>query len=437
MNQVAFLKYENGGKRMLNNQSPLDLIWPNANCTLTPYEIFTSKEIFELEQEKIFRGPVWNYLGFEAEIPKHGDFITCWVGTTPIVVSRNEDKSISAFVNRCAHRGAQVVRDVRGSAKFHTCVYHQWMYNTEGDLESVSLHRGIKTKEGFKGGYPKDFDKRHHCLQKMRVDTHSGMIFGTFSEETIPLIDYLGPVVAERIKFITRDGDINIGGYHRHTIKCNWKMMAENSRDMYHAPQLHHVFQHFGVLTNEDTGSVETFDKGQVQITGYAKRTEKGDAISKSSVELKDPRITRWQDDRDGMTLSVSNVFPNGLLTIVNNNLSMRQLRPKGPDRLELFYTWFSYKDDDEEMTEMRRFQRNAFGPSGLVAAEDALVFEMIQASIQAGSVSDDQQALLMMGGTGTESTDYYATEASIRGFYKQYIDLMGFEVAKPKVAAE
>jgi len=430
-----YINLQQGGKVMLRNEPPVILDWPKADCTLTPYEIFTSKEIFEAEQEKIFRGPVWDYLGLEAEIPNSGDFLTCWVGTTPIVVCRNKDNSISAFVNRCAHRGNQVVREVRGNADLHTCIYHQWVYDTQGDLQSVALQRGIKTDEGFKSGYPKDFDKQNHCLQKLHVDSHAGMIFGTFSEETPPLHDYLGPVLVERMSYIMRDGKIKINGYQRHTMQCNWKMMAENSRDMYHAPQLHAFFEVFGIFTNNDTGTVQTFDNGHSLNTGWSARSEDGAPNSRSEYTLEDPSVVNYFDERDGMTLSVANLFPIGLITVVNNSLSIRQLRPKGPDSLELHYTWFTYEDDDEGKLTSRRAQRNVFGPSGLVAAEDAVVLEMIQRSINEGSAASAETAILEMGGRGTENTDYFPTEAPLRGFYKKYIELMEFNILDAQAA--
>lgn len=417
---------------MLTNEPTISLGWPKSDCTLTPYEIFTREDIFEAEQSKVFRGPVWNYLGFECEVPNANDFLTCYVGTTPVVLCRGEDGRLSAFVNRCAHRGAEVVREVRGNAQFHTCVYHQWMYDTEGNLMSAALQRGV----GGKGGYPKDFKKADHCLDKLHVECHAGMVFGTFSDRTPPLLDYLGPVLAQRMSYIFKDGRIKINGYQRHTLKCNWKLMAENSRDMYHAPQLHQFFEVFGIFTNADKGSVQTFDNGHSLNTGWSERGVDGAPNSHSEHTLEDGRIVNWFDERDGMTLSVANIFPIGLITAVNNTLSTRQLRPKKVDELELFYTWFTYEDDDDEKLDRRRYQNNIFGPAGLVAAEDAVVFEMIQKSINNGSVEPGTSAFVEMGGRDTEDTDYLPTEAALRGFYNYYTDLMDIEVVEA-IAAE
>ena len=72
-------------------------------------------------------------------------------------------------------------------------------------------------------------------------------------------------------------------------------------------------------------------------------------------------------------------------------------------------------------MREVRRKQNNLLGPAGYVAMEDAEVLEMIQNAI----ARDDSSGLLTFGGNGTESTDHFNTEASIRGFWKGYCELM------------
>src|SRR5712692_5995505 len=83
-------------------------IWPALDYSRVPYRLYHDAEVYEREQERIFRGPVWSFLGLEAEIPNTGDFRTTWVGDTPVIVNRDEKGALRAFVNRCAHRGALV-----------------------------------------------------------------------------------------------------------------------------------------------------------------------------------------------------------------------------------------------------------------------------------------------------------------------------------------
>jgi anthranilate 1,2-dioxygenase large subunit len=155
---------------MFREASPI--AGPSANGSRVPFELFTRADVFAREQEAIFRGPVWNYVALEAELPQPCDFKTSFVGDTPIIVSRAEDGSLHAFVNRCAHRGATVQRRACGNARQHRCVYHQWVYNARGDLVGVPYRRGVPGM----GGYAADFDPKEHGLAKLRVSSHKGVI---------------------------------------------------------------------------------------------------------------------------------------------------------------------------------------------------------------------------------------------------------------------
>ena len=54
--------------------SAANLIFPRDDGSRVPYAVFSSAEIYAREQERIFRGPTWSFLGLEAEIPNPGDF---------------------------------------------------------------------------------------------------------------------------------------------------------------------------------------------------------------------------------------------------------------------------------------------------------------------------------------------------------------------------
>jgi hypothetical protein len=73
--------------------------WPTSDFSRVPYAVFTDADIYQLENERIFRGPVWNYLCHEVELPEVGSFVTNWIGDTQVVVTRSEDHSFHAFEN--------------------------------------------------------------------------------------------------------------------------------------------------------------------------------------------------------------------------------------------------------------------------------------------------------------------------------------------------
>ena len=150
------------------------LAWPEGGVARVPFRVFSDPEIYALEQERIFRGPVWVFLCMEADVAKAGDIRTAWAGETPVVVTRDHDGKLHAMVNRCAHKGALVCLKQRDNRESLTCVYHAWTYSLDGKLQSVAFRNGLKGK----GGMPEDFDPAKHRLQPLRVATFCGLVFG-------------------------------------------------------------------------------------------------------------------------------------------------------------------------------------------------------------------------------------------------------------------
>ena len=89
-------------------------IWPRHDYSRVPYRLYHDPEIYAREQERIFRGPVWNFLGLDCEIP---DLATSArpMSARPRSSSIARDGAVKAFVNRCAHRGALVRRERPGT----------------------------------------------------------------------------------------------------------------------------------------------------------------------------------------------------------------------------------------------------------------------------------------------------------------------------------
>src|SRR5579875_1889375 len=130
--------------------------WPEEGLTRVPYWVFQDAAVYRAEQQRLFQGPVWNFLCLEAELAEPGDFRATFLGDMPVVVTRDGDGEIYAFENRCAHRGALICLENQGKARDFTCVYHGWSYDRQGNLKGVAFKDGINGK----GGMPRSF-----CLE--------------------------------------------------------------------------------------------------------------------------------------------------------------------------------------------------------------------------------------------------------------------------------
>lgn len=202
-----------------------------------PYETYTDEALYALEQKKLFQGPVWNFLGLATEVPNVGDFKTASVGDTPVVLVRSAENQFSSFINRCAHRGATLCFEKTGHRENFTCVYHNWSYDLEGNLKSVAFHKGVC---GI-GGLPADFKHCDHNLVQLRVAEFCGLLFATFSDDTPPLQEFLGPEMVAHMERIFNRPILILGTYSQF-MHNNWKLYMEDVKDSDHASLLHLSF---------------------------------------------------------------------------------------------------------------------------------------------------------------------------------------------------
>ena len=414
----------------VNARPPQELVsWPEPGFTRVPLNVFADPQLYQWEQDLIFRGPTWSYLGLEIEIPAVGDYITTQVGDTPVIVVRKPDGSINALVNRCVHKGSIICYHAKGrrDRRYNfVCPYHNWIYDFDGNLTSVAFEKGVQGK----GGMPADFEKSGHKLIRLRVETIRGLVFGTFSDETPALRDYLGPVMVEHIER-TLYGKIRILGRYSQFMHNNWKLYVENSRDNYHPSLLHAFFTTFKLNRLSAEGGTRQDDRNWHHITFTKRYTDKGDAAydsgmiraMKEEFGLKDPSlIDQWIEYPDNITNSIESIFPGFVLHQILNSLGTRQLITRGVEKCELIWTLLGFEEDTEEQTRIRVKHSNLVGPAGFVSMEDGEIGNFVQKGIK-GDL--DQGAILEMGGRGVGSMPTRATETSVRGFWKVYRELM------------
>jgi len=413
-----------GGAAMGNDPG---FTWPDDDISRVPYQVYTDAEIYAREQENVFQGPTWNFLCLEAELANPGDYKTTYIGEAPIIVTRDEDGGFNGLVNRCAHKGAMVCYTPRGNTRHLTCVYHNWSYDLRGNLAAVAFSKGV----GGQGGLAGDFKKAEHGLQRLRIETYRGLIFGSFSDATPAFADYMGPELLASIDRVLIK-PLKVLGYHSQMLPNNWKLYAENTRDSYHASLLHVFHNTFGIVRPNMGGGVQISANGW-HHRSYAERVPAGDAeIDKEQVRslkdqysLEDPSLMQHVEELgDTVTNSIQTVFPSLVIQQILNALAVRQLVPRGPDRSELFWTILGFEDDDEALLELRLKANNLVGPAGFVSMEDGCAGGLVQRGAAADRLA---RTVMPMGGRAIEpSVGSRVTEAAVRGFWKGWRECMG-----------
>ncbi|MSQ71422.1 MAG: 3-phenylpropionate dioxygenase [Betaproteobacteria bacterium] len=405
--------------------------WPRNDYSRVPYRLYHDQDIYRAEQQRIFKGPAWSCVGLEIEIANPGDYLTAWVGETPVIVNRDLDGAVHAMVNRCAHRGALVRREPRGNAAEHICIYHRWCFGLDGTLQGLPFRRGLKGK----GGMSADFDPADHGLERLRVESCAGVIFASFSDAAEPLADYLGPVFRKHFERIFHK-PIRVLGYQRHRIQGNWKLYLENQRDSYHGSLLHEFQSTFGLSRATQTGGV-TMDRRHRHNLVWSKTGTDDDAeftaiykdnkVHESRLRLSEPSMVKFHDEfGDGISLAICGIFPNTSVHQIGNSLGTRQLRTLGVNEFEIYLTLFGYADDTPEMTQHRLVQANMVGPAGLISMEDGEAIEIVH---RATEWERDACSVVEMGGTGPiGDLDFRVNDVPCRGFWSYYSELMGIE---------
>lgn len=409
-----------------SNREP-GFVWPGDDVSRVPYRVYTDPALHALEQERIFRGPTWNFLCLEAEIPEPGDYKTTFVGDAPVIVVRDAEGGVNAMVNRCAHKGALVCYRPRGNVRELTCVYHNWTYDLRGNLTSVAFRRGV----GGKGGMAEDFDPARHGLERLRVESYRGLVFASFSEGVAPFADYIGPEMRAWLdRVLVRP--LAVLGYHSQYLPSNWKLYVENTKDSYHASLLHVFHNTFGVVRPTMAGGIRLSEDGWHHLS-YTERAPLADEAAgrekvrslQEQYSLADASMMEHRLELgDAVTNAILTVFPAFVMQQILNALAVRQLIPRGVDGCELMWTILGFEDDDESMRELRLKVNNLVGPAGYVSMEDGCVAGFVQ---RAAAADPRARTVVRMGGKGIEPMEgSRVTEAAVRGFWKGWRECMG-----------
>ncbi len=410
----------------------VDCKWPDDGLHFIPDWVYTSNAVYDLEIEKIFRGPTWNYVALEAEVPNSGDYKRSYVGATAVVVSRAEDGSINVFENRCAHRGAEFCRHSQGNTKEFVCPYHQWSYDLKGNLQGVPFKRGVNRQ----GGMPKDFRNEDHGLYKLRVTTRNGVVFASYSAEVEPLAEYLTPEILKDFDTLFNGKRLKVLGYYKNELPFNWKMYHENLKDPYHATLLHSFLVVFGLLVaGNKSAMIADPVHGRHGTMASAKSEEKYASVSQENkkemrsfredMQLRDDRFLDFVKEFDSpWSVTMQTIWPNLIVQREMNTLGVRHLVPNGPDSMLMLWTMFGYEDDTEEMTRHRLRQGNLMGPAGFLGMEDNEAMKFVQEGVRRSS-TDRNLLKLDHGHVGTSNS--LISESAIRAMYRYYRNVMGF----------
>lgn len=209
----------------------------NGTAPLDPYRYY-SKDFMDMEWERMWTR-AWLIAGVESDIPEPGDYLLYKIRHEEIIVTRQDDNSVKAFYNVCAHRGNRIVFNDRGSLTQFTCAFHSWQYGLDGCLLKIT------DEETFKP----DVIKHRPGLTGVRCETKAGLIFINMDNDAPPLEERLGLPEGYLEQY-------HIEKMHvvRHVIpewRANWKNGVDAFYETYHLHAIHPQTQ--GVMADIGT----------------------------------------------------------------------------------------------------------------------------------------------------------------------------------------
>ncbi len=330
-----------------------------ADGRTLPFDWYSDPAVLRLEQERIFRR-AWQYVARADQVAEPGSFCATDAGGLPVVVVRDKEGVLRAFVNVCRHRGS-LVCEGEGRRETLQCPYHAWTYDLDGSLRTAP-----------RSDREPDFDREGLGLRPVLVDTWGPFLFVNPATEAAPLAETLGElpelvaasgVDLDSLRFLQRSTS---------AYEANWKVCCENYLECYHCQVAHPGFSKVVDV------SVEAYvlEESRFFSTQYGPVREKwkGDFDPRGPVERGQFHF----------------VWPNLTINIMpgHPNLSIGPVVPAGPERTSRFLDYFAGPEVEEAWI------RDMLEVDSQVGAEDTVLVERVQKGVRTGGL---EQGRLML----------------------------------------
>ena len=331
---------------------------PFADARTLPGAVYTSPDVFRLEQSGIFARQ-WMCAGRESDIPSPGDYFLKSIAGNSVIFMRGRDGKVRAFYNVCRHRGSKLLETPCGAGLSRVlCPYHAWSYNTDGTLQSAPQMN-------------EDFRKDAFSLVPVRLELFHGFLFANLDEHAVPLATHFVEL-PDLTRF--RIGELVVGKRIEYDVHANWKLLCENYSECYHCPgahpQLHRISEPMPRSARKsETGAC--FNGGPMQLR------EGIDTMSMSGRSSL-PTIPGLSHE-DARYVHYYVVYPNMFLSPHPDYVLTHTAWPVSPERTQVICEWLFTKE---------AVNAKDFDPSDVVEfwdvtnRQDWALCERVQASV-------------------------------------------------------
>jgi glycine betaine catabolism A len=288
-----------------------------------PGRYYYDPALYELELEKIFSS-MWMCVGRADAVLKVGSYRVMTVGKESIIVTRNREGKLNAFLNVCRHRGAQLCSETAGQLKGSIqCRYHAWTYGLDGRLIGAP---NVMSDE--------QFERSAFGLLPVALEIWEGFIYLSLADDPAPVAEQLMPAILER--FGTYEpfaryglGVLKVGRSITYDLRANWKLVLENFMECYHCGPMH----------PELCDMLPGFRSGKAYIGGDAASLAEGiEAFNMTGKTSRPPLKGLLPEDTRKYYGEV--LLPNVLINLLGDHVVTHTVWPLAPDRSLVVCDW-------------------------------------------------------------------------------------------------
>lgn len=322
-----------------------------------PVSTYTDPDVLAKEIETLFRKfPI--IMGHSEQLPEPASYFTNDKLGVPILITRNNDGVVKAFMNVCRHRGARLADRACGKAKTFSCPYHKWTYDLNGAL------RGLPHAAGFG-----DINKGDLGLIELPAFERFGLIWvrPSASEDEIDIDAWLAPM-AEQLGGL---------GLESHTVfkawsldrKMNWHLALEGFQESYHFCGAH-----------EHTACAAYLDNQSSWVDKYPHVRH---SVPLPTIEeLKGKAPEDWQHRPYFMTQNY--LFPCNYVQVMTDHVYIHTIIPTGVDTC-IFKCMMLIPEAPQSEKAERYWEKN-YQVIRTVFGEDFEIGENIQKGLNTGA---------------------------------------------------
>ena len=278
-----------------------------------PSSIFVDKERYDQEIENVFRRrPV--PVTLTAMMPEPASVMAHDGYGLPILLMRDKNGQMRAFLNACQHKGAKLVEggcDPQKTGKV-VCPYHAWAFGLDGSLI------GVPREETYE-----NLDKAKRNLVSLPCMEAGGIVWVILDKDAEPDFSGVHPQIVEDLRSMAFD-QLHLYGHKTFDLKANWKLVLEPFLEGYHVQRLH--ANSIGNMFADVPNVTDVFGDHIRQISG--------------KINFKPEDLDKPGENIHKTVTHAYEIFPNGVLVTSPYYISFMIIMPRaaGESVVEYFF---------------------------------------------------------------------------------------------------